>query len=277
MKRRRVLFQLAAALLAAVCAAAFSPAREARAQAAQDSAAVLSETAERDLAELSSRLDKAAGVGLALVTKHFLGGAEAFEQAQKLLSQREGADGTLLVLMVIGEEKYAWAAGSAVQALLDAETVQTLLSRHFRGPYRDRDYDRAVGAFFSAAAAEIGNANGTPVETGGLFGVAAVTPSPAPTAAPSAGTLKIFDPDWLNEFLVKPGAGQTAARDGESGSEGSEEETGMSIGSVIVLGLVLYFLFGRKGRRAVGSGCGCGPLGWIFGAFGLTKLFRLRK
>ena len=64
-------------------------------------------------------------------------------------------------------------------------------------------------------------------------------------------------------------------RDPERARQQAErEDRGLSWGSIIVIGLVLSMVFGKKDTR---RGCGCGPLGWIFGVFGLSKFFGWRK
>ena len=57
-------------------------------------------------------------------------------------------------------------------------------------------------------------------------------------------------------------------------------DSGTNLGSLFVLAIVFFLLFGGKRRRLGGRngcmGCGCGPLGWIVTALGLSSLFENR-
>ncbi len=241
------------------------------APAVRDSAAVLGAATLKDARALVSLTENITGITLALETRHFLGGAEVGAYAQRLLGETADPDNTLLLLMVIGEENYALAAGSAVGKLLNTAARETLLSTQFRSPFLARDYDRAVSAFLSRAAGQLADATGKTINQEGLFGQMK-SPAPAPTAAPqSTGPYKrvsIFD---LNSIL---GEQLTPTSVPGPQPQSSNEDKGLSLGGIVFIGILLSMFFGRKNR---GRGCGCGPLGWIAGVFGASKIFGWRR
>ena len=51
------------------------------------------------------------------------------------------------------------------------------------------------------------------------------------------------------------------------------EDQGLGLGSIIIIGLVLSSIFGKKNRNRRRIG----PFGWILGVFGLSKLFGWRR
>jgi uncharacterized membrane protein YgcG len=239
--------------------------------AVRDSAAVLGAATLKDAKALVSRTEEITGITLAVETRHFLGGAEVSAYAQRLLNETSDPNNTLLLLMVIGEENYALAAGSGASKLLNTAARETLLSTQFRSPFLARDYDRAVSAFLSRAAGQLADATGKTIDQEGLFGQVKA-PTPAPTAAPqSTGPYKrvsIFD---LNSIL---GEQLTPTSVPHTQAQSKNEDKGLSLGSIVFIGIILSMFFGRKNR---GGGCGCGPLGWIAGVFGASKLFGWRR
>jgi uncharacterized membrane protein YgcG len=239
--------------------------------AVRDSAAVLGAATLKDARALVSLTEESIGITLTVETRHFLGGAEVNAYAQRLLDETSDPSNTLLLLMVIGEENYALAAGSGASRLLNAAARETLLSTQFRSPFLARDYDRAVSAFLSRAADQLADATGKTINQEGLFGQVKA-PTPAPTAAPqSTGPYKrvsIFD---LNSIL---GEQLTPTSVPQSGNQNEDKDKGLSLGSIVFIGIVLSMFFGRKNR---GGGCGCGPLGWIAGVFGASKIFGWRR
>lgn len=238
--------------------------------AVRDSAAVLGATTLKDARALVRLTEEITGITLAVETRHFLGGAEVSAYAQRLLGETGDPNNTLLLLMVIGEESYALAAGSGASKLLNTAARETLLSTQFRSPFLARDYDRAVSAYLSRAAAQLADATGKTIDQEGLFGqVKALTP--VPTAAPqSTGPYKRVNFD-LNSIL---GEQLTPTSVPRTQSQNEDKDKGLSLGSIVLIGIVLSMFFGRKNR---GGGCGCGPLGWIAGVFGASKLFGWRR
>ena len=238
----------------------------------RDSAAVLGADTLKDARTLGQLVKQGMGITLAVDTRHFLGGAEVSDYARDLLSEAADPANTLLLLMVIGEESYALAAGSEAGKLLNPAARETLLSTQFRSPFLARDYDRAVSDFLSHAAGQLAAATGKNLDQEGLFGQVKA-PTPAPTAAPqSTGPYKrvsIFDLNSILGEQLKP----TSVP--QKQAQNDDEDKGLSIGSIVLIGMVLSMIFGKKNRA--GRGCGCGPLGWIAGVFGASKLFGWRR
>lgn len=237
--------------------------------AVSDSTALLSADTVEAIRTLNDDLTEKTGYSLAVEVRHFLGGAEPGAYARQLLDKRGNADKTILLLAVVGEERYAAASGTQVARALSAEAINSLLSVHFRGPFQARDYNQAVLAFSREAVRQIAMSEG--VSLNALPAAARATASPAPSPTPRQEYESIKLPD-LNSMLREP---ITPTEDPAPRRERADrEERGLSIGSIIVIGLVLSSIFGRKKDR---KGCGCGPLGWIFSVFGFSKLFGWRK
>ncbi len=264
MKRLRALILLLAVVLVfpAIIAQAEQPVR--------DSTAILSAQTVEEIRALNDELAQKTGYRLAVDVRHFLGGAMPDDYAKELLSTEDQPEKTVLLLAVIGEERYAAVAGNDAARALNAEAVNSLLSMHFRAPFQRRDYDAAVLQFAREAARHLALYAGT-----GLNALPPEQPqttsAPAPLPTPQQEYESIKLPD-LNSMLREP---ITPTEDPTFRRQRTErEDKGMSIGSIVVIGLVLSSLFG--GKKKGKNGCGCGPLGWIFGVFGLSKLFGWR-
>lgn len=258
---------LASALLL-VLLAGWLPAGAQEVPSVRDSAAVLSDSTVEQFRALSDELERKTGYRLAVDVRHFLGGAEPGAYARQLLEQAQSPAKTILLLAVIGEERYAVQAGSDAAKVLGSDAISSLLSMHFRGPFQAREYDGAVLAFATEAARQLSLHAGISLNA---IPTAVPSAAPQPSATPRQEYESIKLPD-LNSMLREPIA--PTADPAPQRERYQREERGMSIGSIILIGLVLSALFGgKKGRK----GCGCGPLGWIFGVFGASKMFGWRK
>ena len=239
----------------------------------QDRAAILSAQTIADADKLSRLVEEKTGLRIQVDIRHFLGGADPDNYVQRLLAETENSQDTLLLLVVVGEEAYAAAAGNNAQKIIHPELCDTLLSANFRSEFLGQNYDNAIAGFMLSSAKEATKQTGTAIKLEGLFGYnAQKTKAPVITASPQeTKRIKIFD---FNSILREP----ISATSGPSTSRGNAErgEKSLSIGSIIVIGLVLSSIF-SKNKRGRSKGCGCGPLGWIFGVFGLSKFFGWRK
>lgn len=248
---RRMLLILLALILFSVPALAADP-------VVSDSALVLNDDTIRDSATLNRRLQDAANVSLALVTRHFLDGGQPQPSAEALLNARADKADAVLLLLVIGEERFAVAVGENVKGLLPAEAIASLTSARLMKPFLERAYDKAVGDFLVGLARQIGSAAGEAVNTQDLFG--AQTPPPAPSQEdPHTGIT-----EWLER--IRPRS--------EDGPQGSAD-TGISIGKVVFILAALYFIFGRgsrKGRRG-----GCSSLIWVVVILSIAGAFDFLK
>lgn len=229
----------------------------------RDGAALLTEQTQSDAEQLSRMIAEQTDLNLLLDIRHFLGGAEAGAYARKLLNELTDPDNSMLLLVVVGEESYALAAGSKADKLLGKDIRDTLLSKHFRAPFLNRQYDQAVGGFMLSVAQELSKTTGERLDPQGLFGYA---------GAQSTQTSK--ENKGVNIFDYILGESVTPAKDASaSAAKSQREERELSLGGIILIGLILWSIFGKKGRR---QGCGCGPLGWILSVFGISKLFGRR-
>lgn len=240
-------------LLALICCLLFLPlaAAENQAPAPQgavtDWAGVLSRDTWEDAAALSQRLEKAVGGKIYIVTRHFLGGAEALEYGQYLFDAWELGEMDGLLLMVIGEEKYALVLGNKAQTLLPPESQTALLAHHFRTPFLNRDYDAAVAGLTPALGEHLARAAGKKIDVSGLFGESALAAVP-----PSSGWSDL----WNGMF-----AQVAEEEESDWAAEEAREETRSNWRTVIIWGLVIYFLFFRKKKRRR-SRAGHASKGW---------------
>ena len=209
---------------------------------ASDLAGVLGEQTIKDLETLNQRLEDAAGGRIFVLTRHFLGGADAQQYADQVFQVWALDRNDALLLLVIGEENFALTLGAGIKNSMPAETRNTLLGA-FRNTYRNRQYDEALGNLAVSLGQTIAKANGNTLNVAGLFGAAAIQSTPQP---------KTVDDYWYGMF----------ARDDYDARESSDETywtdwqnqvryeaSSVNWRSVIIWGLVIYFLFFRRRRR----------------------------
>lgn len=133
-----------------------------------DDAAVLGAETAKDIIELNDRMTSAE---FTVATKHFLGGADAKEYAKGLFDYWQMDADDVLVLLVIGEEKYAVITGDLIEEYVSKEQLSSLTGTQLRPAFiTERDYDGAVGDFLLALAGQIDRFTGEDVDLGGLFG-----------------------------------------------------------------------------------------------------------
>ena len=231
--------------------------------AIRDGAALLAAQTQADATKLSRMVEEKTGLHMAVDIRHFLGGAEAGAYARRLLNELPDPDDSLLLLVVVGEESYALAAGTQADKLLGKDIRDTLLSKNFRALFLNRQYDQAVGGFMLSAAEELGKTTGDRLDLRGLFGYTAPQATQAPRESFSVNNI-------LDFMLGEPVSPAADAADKRERAE--REDQGLGLGSIIIIGLVLSSIFGKKGRRRR-----MGPLGWILGVFGISKLFGWRR
>ncbi len=235
--------------------------------AATDLADVLGAATVADIEALSGRYAEETGGTLSVVTRHFLGGADAKGYAEALFSAWTLDESSALLLMVVGEDSYALYMGERARSLLPRESADALLSSQFRAKFMAREYDAALSAFLPALVKKLD----ADVSALGLFGQEIAQSTPAPVQDVTGGSWAGFFSDSWRGWTE---AAEEEDEPDENWLRDEEKNTGFSFGRLVVIGLVLYFLFGRKKNK---GGCGCGPIGWILGTFGLADLFGLRK
>ena len=92
--------------------------------AVNDDAAVLSDSTAQDVDTLNSR-----GAGAyTVVTRHFLGGADAQAYCDGLFEAWGLGEDDVLLLLVIGEERYAVAMGSTAAKYISTEQLNSIFS-----------------------------------------------------------------------------------------------------------------------------------------------------
>ena len=215
---------------------------------AADLAAVLGDDVIAGLSELSDRLDNAAGGKIYVLTRHFLGGVEAQRYADKVFEVWSLGENDALLLMVIGEDSYALALGSAAKNALSAETRTALLASCFRAPFLDRRYDAAVSELSQNLAQALAKARNASLDTAGLFGFQEPTAeAPQATAKPQSAS------DFWNSMFARDDYESTESDNKQLWTDWktkwNREEKSINWRSVIIWALVIYFLFFRKKRR----------------------------
>lgn len=267
MKKRLLPFLFALILSCFSCSSAW-----AQTTAVDDQAAVIDVSLAGEIAALSKLTEDSLGIGLRVLIKHFLGGADIRTYAEKTLSEMSGNENLVLLVIVIGEESYYAALGSHAREMLGQEKVENLLTTHFRQPYiRDRAYDRALASFLLALSEHIQGAAGIKLPANRLLldysGRTASEPSV--TSAPSSPV------SWLEGILSDAeNSVRNADRYVQESRQAEEGQgKGMSWFQIALIGFILYKIFGKKrdGKQ------GCGPFSWILGTWGVSKIFGWRK
>ena len=211
-----------------------------------DLAGVLGEKTITDMETLNTRLNTAAGGSLFVLTRHFLGGVNATTYAKKVFDVWGLGTNDALLLMVIGEETYALALGSAAEKAVPADTQISLLANHFRTAFLARQYDEALADTAVQLGQTMAKAKNQTLDVTGLFGQAAIQSTPQPQTTD----------DWWYGMFARD---DYDARENDNDqywkswqNEWHSEETRINWRSVIIWGLVIYFLFFRRKRRRRG-------------------------
>ena len=211
-----------------------------------DLAGVLGEQTISDMETLNTRLDTAAGGKLYILTRHFLGGVNASNYAKKVFDVWGLDKNDALLLMVIGEETSAIALGSAAEKAVPNDTQISLLANHFRTPFLARKYDEALADVTVQLGQTLAKAKNQTLDVTGLFGQTAIQSTPQPQTTD----------DWWYGMFARD---DYDARENDNDrywqdwqNEWRYEETRINWRSVIIWGLVIYFLFFRRRRRRKG-------------------------
>ena len=201
-----------------------------------DVADVLSQDAAADLKTLSERLNDLTGGHIYVLTRHFLGGADAQNYAQKVFEIWNLGSMDALLLLVIGEESYALALGAGAKAALPAETQTGLLASQLRTPFLSRQYDAAVGNFAVALGQALAKNTGETLNVRGLFGNAAAPSTPRPHSSSQ---------NWQGMFAQDDYYEEPWNWD----NDWQYEETHVNWRGILIWALVIYFLFFRRKKR----------------------------
>ena len=229
-----------------------------RTGAVNDDAAVLSDVTAQSVSELNDR----SPVRFTVMTRHFLGGADAQQYAKELFESNGLQADDVLLLLVIGEERYAVVMGQEAQNAISTEQLNSLLSAKLRQPFlENRDYDGAVGAFLVAIASQVARTEGYPFDAAGLFGITAAESQNADSGQTAdSGSWYNFNTwsgNWWNGFFSDDSSDAIDAdmdsllNSGEFAYSGNS--SGFSKGKLILILAVLFFII-RGARRRGGSG-----------------------
>lgn len=266
---KRFLSLLVAMLVLCACLpACAAPRYPERQGGTTDAAAVLSQSTLRDLATYAQRLKDETDIDLFVVTVDFLDGETLSSYGEGLLEQWKLDDDSLLLLLAVGEDKFATFSCKDVTRRLSRQVQDKLLSTSLEGPFLRQAYDEAIASFIPALTQEINKAFDADVSVGGLFG--------------QAGSESLSVEEWADEWARR----WDAAHDEEPAPDTvgdrvtrEDKSTGFSLGKVLLTVFLLMVIFGnfsdRRGRhgRHRGCGCGCAPFSSILAALGLWKLW----
>lgn len=211
-----------------------------------DLAAVLGEQTISDMETLNTRLNTAAGGQIYVLTRHFLGGVNAANYAKKVFDVWGLGKNDVLLLMVIGEETYALALGGDAEKAVPNDTQISLLANHFRNAFLARKYDEALADAAAQLAQTLAKAKNQTVDVTGLFGQTAIQSTPQPQTTD----------DWWYGMFARDDYDARESDNDRSWQDWRNqwhyEETRINWRSVIIWGLVIYFLFFRRKRRRRG-------------------------
>ena len=264
---KRFLSLLVAMLVLCACLpACAAPRYPERQGGTTDAAAVLSQSTLRDLATYAQRLKDETDIDLFVVTVDFLDGETLSSYGEGLLAQWKLDDDSLLLLLAVGEDKFATFSGKDVTRRLSRQVQDKLLSTSLEGPFLHQAYDEAIASFIPALTQEINKAFDADVSVGGLFG--------------QAGSESLSVEEWADEWARR----WNAAHDEEPTPDSvgdrvtrEDKSTGFSLGKVLLTVFLLMVIFGnfsdRRGRHGRRRGCGCAPFSSILAALGLWKLW----
>lgn len=271
---KRIIAFLAALLLLFSLSSAYAISYPQRFGAVNDDAAVLSDATAKDIVALN---DKSAA-NFTVVTRHFLGGADPQEYCDGLFEAWSLGSKDLLLLLVIGEERYAVTMGKGISGeYISAEQLNSILSSKFRQAFlQDRDYDGAVGAFLLASASQIARASGVELNTAGLFGT---SQSQNNAASGTSGSTASSGNSWYNFSSWSGDIWSSFFSDDELTHQDTsydvdyeyEHDSGFSTGKLILILVILFIII--RNRRSKGKS-GLGAAGWIAAGAGAKEVMR---
>ena len=240
--------------------------------AVNDDAAVLTDSIADDVDSLNSRSD----VHFTVVTRHFLGGTDAQEYSDGLFSAWNLGKDDFLLLLVIGEERYACSLGENVSGkYISSEQLNSLLSSNLRQYFiQDRNYDGAVGHFLIAVASQAARTAGKTLNTSGLFGTGQGQVSAAQNGSGvSSGNGWTNFASWTGDLWSSFFSDDELNDAGSAGYDSDyyeyESDSGFSLGRLILIAIVLLFII--RGRQKRGKS-GLGLLGWLTAGAGAKQV-----
>ena len=261
MKKWICLLCLVLALMMPLAALA-APRMPSRRGAVTDDADVLSAQTAADFEAYATRVEEETELQLHAALVHFLDGLDVQTYADQLFAQWELGGKDVLLVTAAGEDSFAAVMGSEAAGQLGKAENLLYTSSDFSGLIRTQQYDAAIAAYCKALDALLVKRNGESC-IGTLFGT---QPQEAPEAQRYVSRL------WSDVMQSLENAGTEAQVRYE---EREKQDNGISAGGWVVLIILMVLLMRQQSRRKwKRTGCGCSPLGWLFGLLGLGFLFR---
>jgi len=254
--------------------------------AVTDDADVLSESMRKDMGEFATLAQARASVSVRVATVHFLDGLGVQDYANQLFRRWELGENGFLLLAAAGEDSFAAASGAGFKKTVSDSNVQLLLSTSgFGSLLKEQQYDDAFGRFFVAFRQSLGKQFSVDMDSQRLFAAyqEGVEPAYRPTATPrvdSAPQAAQVPRSSLTDVWNNVTSRFDSRAYESNARQKARESEGMSFGGMVVLGILIWLVFGgskaaKGGRRILG--CGCGPLGWIFSLLGVSRLLGRRR
>ena len=268
MKKRICIFLTALILAVCLCVSALAVSYPVMRGAVNDDAAVLSDSTAQDIETLNQRGD----TRFTVVTRHFLGGADAQQYCSALFDAWGLGDDDFLLLLVIGEERYAAAMGSHIAGVaFSEEQLSSLFSAKLRPLFlQERDYDGAVGSFLLAASAQIARAQGETINTAGLFG------STQQSATSQQNSNSSSSGSWFTSWTGNNWSGFFSDSDLNDFTQGAEDYeyeggSGFSVGKMILIVAVILIILRNRHRKGKS---GLGAAGFVAAGMGAKEVMR---
>lgn len=234
-----------------------------------------------DIEKLQTLAQSRTGVTIHVAVVHFLDGLDIQTYANQLFARWELSDNDFLLLGAVGEDAYASVSGKNVQRNFSDQNAKALLaSSGFSEMFKSQQYDAAFGKYFVAFADMLGKQYGTTITLNNLF--SSYQPGAQATQRPNT-----LQSQWSSFVSGMWGdakdVSDSTARNYDAYHEQREREgNGLTPTGWVVLVILIMLIFGqsdpaRKARKKGRVGCGCGPIGWIFGLLGLGALIGKRR
>ena len=252
-----------------------------------DDANALSQSAATDIANYAQTLTDETGVALHVVLVQFLDGEPVQAYADTLFARWALGQDDLLILGAAAEDSFALVSGTNVQAKLSNGSLTSLLyTSGFSDAFTTQQYDSAFGKLFVSFNDLVAKQYGKTIALHSWFG--AYQPSAQATPAPTtiediATSVQNTMESVLGTVVDTTSSLWNSTMDSVADSvenyqnyrdQRDESGNGLTPGGWIVLVIIVMIVFGQSNpaRRWRRGGCGCSPIGWLLGGFGLGSL-----
>ena len=239
-----------------------------------DDTNALNEATIRDVVELQTLAASRAGVNVHVALVHFLDGVDVQSYASTLFERWNLGGNDMLLLGAIGEDSFAIVSGEDIRKQLGEQGLQNMLyTSGFGELFKNQQYDEAFQKYLMAFADVLNKQYSAGISMDGLL-KPPVSPKSSAANHPVVGSISYGSQVWNH---VTESISHNVRNYSERRERGRSE---MSPFSWIVLAFLLMIVFGsgkssRRARRVMG--CGCSPLGWIFGLLGLGSFLGKRR